>query len=1180
MSKDIWTFKDTLAGKILTMVMSVILVTSTISTDALAFALNNPDADAAPVADVAESTKVAFEISEGASVEVAGADGQPVAVKNGDVVEAPSHEAFHLCPAAEKGYTLESVTLGDKALEAKEDGKYEIAADDMADDPLTVKVKAQAEVEAAPEEAPVEEEPVAEEAPAEEEEPAAEEAADPADAVAPEEAKTVEQDEIQSQETAIVPNATNPMQRAANRASSSSRVYIYLKINNKTITGVGNKVNAQGYYTIGYIDVPNLPNAQYGNAGKYQQTVVNYLNSNLDKVVRYGNNKDMPIANVNWGASGFGLIVADGATDYGNEAPSGTSTWHLDGYLDEYPAQVVTKSLITTYDGTEKTVSGFVGETDRGVPISIGGQTFYVTGLKANAKGTNANTYEVETSGTPRVKNSSGTDVTNYFNITIKKGSLTINKRSVTLTSASLDKEYDGTALTNGDTDLATETGWVDGQGATYTFTGSQTLVGNSANAFSYTLNEGTDANNYTITKSEGTLTVNSRNAKYEVTVVANSTTDTYDGTEKTASGFKNETEQGIPVEANDQTYYVTGLTSSATGTNVADSQVTIPVSGTAVVKDAAGNDVSDQFKVTVTPGSLTINKRSVTLTSASDSKIYDGTALTNNTVTVSGDIFADGEGATYTVTGSQTDVGTSKNDFTYTLNSASKASNTLAGNYEIKQVMGTLTVWKQSINPTDPTDPDPTDPDKPVYNGVQVGIPEDTVYNGFAQEQKPAVTDKNSNALVEGTDYELRWENNVNAGTATVVVTGINNYGGEVVRTFTIAPRPVLVTANDTGKTYGDEDPELAATPGKVGEDENSGLIGNETVEFTVSRQPGEDAGTYTITPTGEENQGNYYVTYASGTFTIAAAGTNIVTDVNLAGAEGTTKVYDGTASTITATAAVAGSTFEYSFDGTTWTSEVPSFTSAGTYPVWVRANAANYDTTPAVRATVTITPAPVTITVADANKVAGQADPAFVGTVSGLVNQTDLGIVRYYRTNDAEAVGTYPNVLSATFTANPNYVVNVQNGTFTITALPAPVFPAPTTPATPGITPAGPAAPAGPATPGGGPAAAVAIDDAPTPLAETPAAEPEETTIAADAVPMAAAPEHEQECWVHMVMIAGIVLTLIYAAAVAVRRMSFTSKLKKREDDFTGEGTDAEDYPETSGMTPHHRVIEKEKE
>ena len=97
------------------------------------------------------------------------------------------------------------------------------------------------------------------------------------------------------------------------------------------------------------------------------------------------------------------------------------------------------------------------------------------------------------------------------------------------------------------------------------------------------------------------------------------------------------------------------------------------------------------------------------------------------------------------------------------------------------------------------------------------------------------------------------------------------------------------------------------------------------------------------------------------------------------------------------------------------------------------------------------------------------------------------------------------------------------------------------------------------------------VAIDDAPTPLVETPAAEPEETTIADDAVPMApGVQEDEAECWVHMVMIAGIVLTLIYAAAVTVRRMSFTSKLKKREDDFTGEGADAEDCPETSGMTP----------
>ena len=106
------------------------------------------------------------------------------------------------------------------------------------------------------------------------------------------------------------------------------------------------------------------------------------------------------------------------------------------------------------------------------------------------------------------------------------------------MTSATLSKEYDGTALTNGDTALAVESGWADGEGASYSFTGSQTLVGNSPNAFDYTLNSNTLAGNYEIQKSEGTLTVSNRNAAYEVTVTASSLTAIYDGTEKSVSGF------------------------------------------------------------------------------------------------------------------------------------------------------------------------------------------------------------------------------------------------------------------------------------------------------------------------------------------------------------------------------------------------------------------------------------------------------------------------------------------------------------------------------------------------------------------------------------------------------------------------------------------------------------------
>jgi hypothetical protein len=83
-----------------------------------------------------------------------------------------------------------------------------------------------------------------------------------------------------------------------------------------------------------------------------------------------------------------------------------------------------------------------------------------------------------------------------------------------------------------------------------------------------------------------------------------------------------------------------------------------VNVTGTAVVKDADGNDVTAQFAVTNKAGNLKINKRTVTLTSADGEKEYDGKPLTKNEqtdITVDGDGFVDGEGATYDVTGTIT---------------------------------------------------------------------------------------------------------------------------------------------------------------------------------------------------------------------------------------------------------------------------------------------------------------------------------------------------------------------------------------------------------------------------------------------------------------------------------------------------------------------------------------------
>ena len=78
----------------------------------------------------------------------------------------------------------------------------------------------------------------------------------------------------------------------------------------------------------------------------------------------------------------------------------------------------------------------------------------------------------------------------------------------MTIKSESLEQTFNETELVNGDTPLATESGWVTGEGATYKFTGKQYWVGSSANSFTYELNSNTMADNYDIKCEFGTLTV------------------------------------------------------------------------------------------------------------------------------------------------------------------------------------------------------------------------------------------------------------------------------------------------------------------------------------------------------------------------------------------------------------------------------------------------------------------------------------------------------------------------------------------------------------------------------------------------------------------------------------------------------------------------------------------------
>ena len=92
--------------------------------------------------------------------------------------------------------------------------------------------------------------------------------------------------------------------------------------------------------------------------------------------------------------------------------------------------------------------------------------------------------------------------------------------------------------------------------------------------------------------------------------------------------------------------------------------------------------------KISTEYGDLSINARTVILTSATDSKDYDGEELKAETVTVSGDGFIEGEGASYSDFASIVEVGEVENSFEYTLNEGTDAKN-----YKITKEEGTLTI-------------------------------------------------------------------------------------------------------------------------------------------------------------------------------------------------------------------------------------------------------------------------------------------------------------------------------------------------------------------------------------------------------------------------------------------------------------------------------------------------------
>lgn len=143
--------------------------------------------------------------------------------------------------------------------------------------------------------------------------------------------------------------------------------------------------------------------------------------------------------------------------------------------------------------------------------------------------------------------------------------------------------------------------------------------------------------------------------------------------------------------------------------------------------------------------------------------------------------------------------------------------------------------------------------------------------YGYTGKEWKPEVTVSfNSATLTAGNDYTVSYENNINAGTAKIIITGIgDHFTGLTEKTFTINSAEISgctfapiadVTYNTTAHT-----PEVTVAI--------SGRTLEADKDYTVSYASNVNAGTATVTVTGKGN----FTGSANTTFTIAKADLNL---------------------------------------------------------------------------------------------------------------------------------------------------------------------------------------------------------------------------------------------------------------------------------------------------------------
>ncbi len=339
----------------------------------------------------------------------------------------------------------------------------------------------------------------------------------------------------------------------------------------------------------------------------------------------------------------------------------------------------------------------------------------------------------------------------------------------------------------------------------------------------------------------------------------------------------------------------------------------------------------------------------------------------------------------------------------------------------EVKEA-GDYTVWYKAVGDQTHSDSAPGKVSVTIRPAPVAPVqpnPDALVYNGESQALVVAGTVEGG-TLKYRLSGESEWSDDipacVNAGDYTVwyMVEGDKNHKDSAPASLkvTIEKKPLLVTANDAEKVYGDADPALNWIA--------DGLVGSDSLIGKLERAKGENVGTYAIRQ-GTLSAGNNYVLYFNeGLLTIEPKAVTVK-------AKDATAVYGE-----------ADPALEYTADGLVGSDQLSGRLSrkegedVGSYPITQGTLAASGNYTLTFEdAVFTISKRAATVTAMAAGKTYGDADPELIWTASGLVGQ-DQATGKPVRAQGEDA-GRYA-IGQGSLALSGNYDVTFVGADFTI--------------------------------------------------------------------------------------------------------------------------------------------------